>query len=222
MQAQSRGLGVWGEDSGSERARSGEGMDFVSFGFALFLCLIAVFAVLSVIIMRGFQRVIDAQNRNADLMSQERRLRDQERKIVAVMLDSELKANKAKIEAYRVVYEEMLRSLRDPDKTPRYKKAGDVIQKQPALARSVFDRNADKLDILGDRLASELIHFYARIKSQPEYHNIDPNAPLDEVIQFLEKSLKNAARLNELAEKLLAAFASGGISSQNYEYEAGI
>ena len=33
------------------------------------------------------------------------------------MLDSELKANKAKIEAYRAVYEEMLNGLKDPDTT---------------------------------------------------------------------------------------------------------
>jgi endonuclease YncB( thermonuclease family) len=216
MQAQSRGIGVWGDEKGGP-AKADDGVYMVSFGFILFICIIAAFIVLSIIIMRGFQKVIEAQNQNVEMMSKERKLRDKERGIVAVMLDSELKANKAKIEAYRVVYEEMLKSLKDPDRPPKYKKAGDIIQKQPALARQVFDRNTDKLDMLGARLSSEVIHFYARIKSTPDYINLEPSTPLEEAVAMLEKSLEGARRLDDLAGRLLESFTSGGIISEDFQ-----
>jgi hypothetical protein len=214
IQAQERGLGVWAEPGAAAGGGSSDSAMMISFGFILFLCIIAAFAVLSIIIMRGFQKVIDAQNDNVEMMAKERKLRDKERAIVAVMLDSELKANKAKIDAYLVVYEEMLRALKDPDKPPRYKKAGDIVQKQPALDRAVFDRNTDKLDILGERLSSAIIHFYARIKSKPEYENLEPDMDLQDAIGLIEKALENARRMNKIAERLLEAFSRSGVVSE--------
>ena len=216
MQAQSRGIGVWGGDKGENKGGN-DGNLMVIFGFILFVCIIAAFIVLSIIIMRGFQKVVTAQNENVEMLSKERKLRDKERGIVAVMLDSELKANKAKIEAYRVVYEEMLKTFKDPDRPPRYKKSGDIIQRQPALARQVFDRNTDKLDMLGARLSSEVIHFYARIKSTPDYVNLEPTTPVEEAVSILEKALDGARRLDDLAGKLLESFASGGIISEDFQ-----
>jgi len=216
-QAQNRGMGVWAQDS-SGKGEGGSGNIMMAiFGLILFLCVIAAFGVLSIIIMRGFQKVIDAQNQNVEMMSQERKLREKERGIVAIMLDSELKANKAKIEAYRAVYDEMLTALKNPDRPPKYKKSGDIIQKQPALSRAVFDRNTDKLEMLGARISSELIHFYARAKSSAEYINLEPTTPLNEAIDILEKALKNALRMNELADKVLESFANSGIRSENYD-----
>lgn len=147
------------------------------------------------------------------MMAKERKLREKERNIIAVMVDSEIKANKAKIEAYLVVYEEMLKALKDPDRPPKYKKAGDIVQKQPALDRSVFDRNTDKLDLLGRDLASEMIHFYARIKSSPEYENLEPDMELEQVTAIVEDVVKRGGRLNELAEKLLGSIESSGLTS---------
>lgn len=221
MQAQSRGIGLWAEDERGGKGEQGQDSSayVMSFGAMLLLCIVGAFTVLSIFIMRGFQRVIEAQNTNVEMMSRERKLRDKERAIVAVMLDSELKANKAKIEAYRVVYEEMLNALKDPDRPPRYKKAGDIIQRQPALARSVFDRNTDKLDMLGGRLSSELVHFYARIKSNPDYVNLEPSTPVEEAVSILEKSLAGAIRLDNLAGKLLEAFANSGIVSEDFQDE---
>ena len=212
MEAQDRGLGIWADPGRSGQGPSGaaDGVLMLSFGFILFLCIIVAFTVLSIIIMRGFQKVVDAQNDNVEMMSKERKLRDQERGIVAIMLDSELKANKAKIEAYLVVYDELLKALKDPSRPPKYKKTGDIVQKQPALDRSVFDRNTDKLDTLGDRLSSGLIHFYARIKSKPEYENLDPNMDLPEAIALVEGVVKAARRLDKLAGDLIEAFSKQG------------
>lgn len=217
-EAQKRGVGVWkvSEKSGDSVGGTG-GLIFLSLGIVLFLCILVAFIVLSLIIMRGFQRVSDAQNRNVDMISKERNLRNKERGIVAMMLDSELKANKAKIEAYLVVYDEMLRALEDPERIPKYKKAGDIVQKQPALDRVVFDRNTDKLDILGDRLSSQIIHFYARIKSNPDYINIEPDMSLEQVISIVKKAIDRAGRMNKIVERLLNLFSEGGLASLDME-----
>ena len=216
IEAQDRSRGIWAvsEEAPGGRSGSSDSGLILSFSFILFLCIIAVFTVLSIIIMRGFQKVIDAQNHNASMMEKERKLRDKERGIVATMLDSELKVNKTKIEAYLVVYEEMLMALKDPEKTPKYKKAGDIVQMQPALDRAVFDGNTDKLDVLGRRLASELIHFYARIKSKPEYENIEPEMELQDAIAMLENAIKNARRLDSLSEDLIKSFSDSGVMQE--------
>lgn len=207
MQAQDRGLGIWADrQDGKAGTVSSEGGMMVSLAFVLFLCVIASFAFLSLMILRGFKRVIEAQNDNMQMMVRERKLRDKEREIVAIMFDAEMKVNKSKIEAYLVVYEEVLSSLKDPNRAPKYKRAGDIIQRQPALDRSVFDRNTDKMDILGRDLSSELIHFYARVKTRPDYVNLEPETDLQEAIQMVEESVQSAKKLDQLAQKLIDAF----------------
>ncbi|MBX2834179.1 MAG: hypothetical protein KTR28_04310 [Micavibrio sp.] len=212
--AQDTGAGIWGENQ--TKAESVGGSVMITLGFVLFLCIVIAFAVLSTLIMRGFQRVIDAQNRNLDLNTKERALRDKERQIFASMLDSEIKSNKSKIEAYIIVYEEMLKSLRDPNKQPKYQTSGDIVQAQPVLNRSVFDRNTDKLDVLGHQLSSDAIHFYARIKTNAEYVNIEPEFPLEEALSIVEKAISNAKRLNSISDRLIDAFAEAGLSAHNY------
>lgn len=212
-QAQQKSLGIWAKEAQGQNASSSEGSWMLAFGFILFIAILIAFAVLTLLIMRGFQKVIAAQNDNMQAMAQERKLRDKERGIVAFMLESELKGNKSKIEAFLVVYEEMLRGLQDEERTPRYKRAGDIVQKQPALDRSVFDRNTDKLDILGRRLSSEIIHFYARIKTAPEYMNLEPNTDVKDAVKLLENVVKNAQRLNQIADHLLDSFLSSGVTS---------
>lgn len=210
-QAQDQGLGIWAEPGkAGGSSSSGEPGWMLSLGLILFLCIIGAFTVVSIIIMRGFRKVTEAQTDNVEMMSRERKLRDKERAVVAVMLDSEIKANRSKVEAYIVVYEEMLNALKDPDRPPKYKKSGDLVQKQPALDRSVFDNNTDKLDTLGDRLSSEVIHYYARIKSKPEYLSLEPEIELPEAIAMLEGVLKNARRLNQISERLIEAFSRRG------------
>lgn len=214
MDAQDSGLGVWGSaESEQESGSVLEGSLLLTFAFFLFLFIVGTFTFLSIFIMRGFRNVIDAQNDNLEMMSRERKLRDRERGVVATMVDSELKANKSKIEAYIVVYEEILNGLRNPDKEPKYKTSGDIVQKQPALARSVFDRNTDKLDVLGRQLASDLVHFYARIKSTPEYLNLEPEMELSEAIHIVEDAVSKAKKLDTLAEELLESFEKSGVLS---------
>lgn len=213
MEAQARNLGIWGQASGDNSGSgSSDGSLLISLGFILFLCIVSAFTVLSIIIMRGFRQVIEAQNNNIDMMAKERKLKDKERSIVATMLDSELKANKSKLEAYLVVYEEMLSALKDPEKQPKYKKSGDIVQMQPVLSRAIFDRNNDKLDVMGRRLSSELIHFYARIKTNPDYQNLEPDMALEEAVELVEGAVSSARRMNDLADRLLQSFEESGVT----------
>ena len=128
--AQSGEIGIWAshEETGSGGA---DASWLIVMAIILFIVILAAVGILSFIIMRGFEKVIDAQNRNIDMMGRERKLKNKERSVVASMLDSEIKANKSKIEAYLVVYEEMLADMNNPQRQPKYKKAGDIVQKQP-------------------------------------------------------------------------------------------
>lgn len=202
--AQDAGFGIWGEQSAAVSSSEGDdGSLMILLGFGLFLAIVSVFGVIAMNIMRGFQRVTDAQNKQIDLLAQERKIKEKERGIVAVMLESEIKSNKAKIQAYLVVYEELLGSLRNTEVEPKYKQMGDIVQEQPALDRNVFDRNTDKLEMLGPHLSSELIHFYARIKSKPDYQDLEPEMAQSEVLGIVEGALENAQRLNQISGELL-------------------
>jgi len=215
--AQSRDIGIWSPDEVQAVDSGFNGSWLVILAIVLFAMILAAFGVLSFIIVRGFQKVIDAQNRNIDMLGRERKLKNKERTVVASMLDSEIKANKSKIEAYLVVYEEMLSDMNNPQRQPKYKKAGDIVQTQPALERSVFDRNTDKLDVLGDQLSSEVVHFYARIKTKPNYINLEIDMPLDEATSLVSKGVDNAKRMNKIADRLIDSFDDGGLSSENID-----
>jgi hypothetical protein len=210
-QAHDRGLGLWAQETNGNSG--GPGMSTsVLFACALliFASLVGLFVFLSIVIIRGFQRVTDAQKDNLDMMMRERKMRDKERNIIVSMLDAELKSNKTKIEAYLVVYEEMLKSLRDEDRIPKYRKSGDIVQAEPALDRAVFDRNTDKLDILGARLASQLIGFYSDIKTNPAFITVEPEMERPVVIKMVETSVTRALALNTAIEGVIEAFSKAG------------
>ncbi len=217
--AQDKQAGFWGDAGGVSAEQSEEQRFLIALNFILFGLLLAVFSGMAIYMMRGFKRVSVAQEANTEMLSRERALKDKEREIFAMMLDSEVKANKSKIQAYIGVYEEMLRGLKDPEKTPSYKKAGDIVQSQPALDRAVFDQNTDKLDIVGERLSSEVVHFYARIKSKPDYVDLEPDMPLEEAVDLVEKSLNNGRRLAKIADRLIDLFAQGGYAAKDYHMD---
>ncbi len=214
MEAQNQRLGVWARNSSGGSTKEDDGNLTLILGAVLLLFILGVFSMLTLTIMKGFQKVTDAQNQSMDMMARERELRDKEREIFASMLDSEIKANKSKIEAYLVVYDEMLKDVKDSDKTPKFKNAGDIVQAQPALDRSVFDRNTDKLDILGDKLSSHVVHFYARVKNKPDYINLEPDMAVEEAREIVERAYNNAQRLNKISDQIIDMFTQGGHSSE--------
>ncbi len=213
--ARIQNLGVWKKDA-EQRAQDDKTQFYIILGGFALLLILGVFTGLAYFIIRGFKSVTEAQNQNTDMIARERELRLKERQIFATMLDSEIKANKSKIEAYLIVYDEMLRDLKDTEKPPKYKVAGDIVQAQPSLERSVFDRNTDKLDILGDDLSSDVVHFYARIKNKPDYINLEPDLDLEEATAIVQKSYDNAVRLDQISDRLIDLFSQGGHSSEDH------
>lgn len=207
-QAERRGEGFWAADSA---AGGGADLNLIYIVLALQGVAIALIAVLTYMAFKGFRKISGGQDKNLEFLNKERELKMQERKIVASMLDAELRANKSKIEAYLMIYEEMLKSLREPGQASQYTKAGDIVQMQPALERAVFERNTDKMDLLGRKLSSEVIHFYARIKTNPDYANIEPDMPTEKAIEIVEQAVKNARTLDEILKRILETFTKAGI-----------
>ena len=202
--AQARGYGVWAVGDGYSSASGGKQTKSFMLGtFFLVAVFILALIVLGFFVMRGFGRVIDVQNRTLDLAIRERSLKEKEKLVVASMIYSEIKENKSKIEAYLVVYEEMLREISDETKAFAYQKTGEVIQKQPALGRVVFDANTDKVDLFGEELASNLVHYYARIKTNPDYIEIAPDASVKEVQGIMLTVVANAKKIDGISVALL-------------------
>ena len=205
--AQANQIGIWlAEGSSSHNGEGGSS----AFTVLMFIIVLLVQVGVFVIIYRSLDKIGRAQELSTEMLGRERKIKDKEREVVINMLGSEIKGNKSKIEAYIVVYDEMLADMKNPQRQPKYKKAGDIVQKQPSLDRAVFDRNTDKLGVLGDELASQVIHFYARIKTDPDYTNLDPATPLDDAIMMVEKGLNSARRMERAADDLVEAFANTG------------
>lgn len=213
-QAQQKSLGIWSEDT--SKGSSIDGARTLLIGaFVLLMLFIASFVFLAFVMMRGFKNFMASQERSNDFMHKEREIKNQERKLVASLLDAELRGNKSKIEAYMMIYGELLKSIQDPNKAPSYKKTGDIVQMQPVMDRVVFDRNTDKMDLLGRRLASEIIHFYARIKTNPDYVNLEPETSLEDAKALVEKALAGASRLDTLLQSILDSFAKAGLTQDD-------
>lgn len=171
----------------------------------LFLTVIFIigFCTLALLIVNGFHRVLDAHNKSLNLADKERILRDKEKSITASMIYAEVIDNKEKIQAYLTIHEDMLLNLKAESK----QKMGDIIQKQPVLGRSVFDGNTGKLELFGEHLASEIIHYYARIKTHPDYVEVSVGSPVEDVCSMIEGAVENAVKLDHLSDVLLDSFA---------------
>ena len=206
--AQENKYGVWA--SSEEYSTTPGDKQTKNFMFGAFL-LVAVFImaliVLGFFVMRGFGRAIDVQSRSLDLAMKERDLKEKEKLVIASMINSEVKENKSKVEAYLLVYEEMLRDFSDEGTSSTYQKTGEVIQKQPALCRVVFDGNTNKLDLFGGALASNLVHYYARIKTNPDYIEVAPDVAIEKVRKIIVTAVDNAKKLDDISASLLEKLA---------------
>lgn len=134
----------------------------------------------------------------------EKTLKDRERFVVAAALEGELNTNKAKLDAFLIIYEEMLKTLKDPTKTPKYKGAGDVVHEKPTLSRSVYDSNLDKLELMGTQLVADLTKLYIKIDSTPDYITLEPDMPIEQVISIVQKIVNDARALIEPLDQIAA------------------
>lgn len=156
--------------------------------------------IVAVIIYGGFRRLISLQKYQIAMNNKkDRTMREREKFIVAASLEGELNTNRAKLDAFIIIYEEMLKNLRDPLKDHKYKKGGDIIHEKPALSRNVYDSNIDKLDLLGPTIVADLTRLYTMIEPNPNYKTIEPDTPIDDVIDFVNDIVHDAeAMLNPM------------------------
>ena len=210
--AQSGEKGIWatvGSIGGSDQAEV-QGRDFMRGAFFLVCAFLLAIGLISFYIMRGFGHVVSIQNKSIDLATKERDLKDREKNVIASMIHAEIRENKPKIEAYLTVYEEMLAETMNSNE-PVFMKTGEIVQKQPALARSIYDGNTGKMDVLGARMASEIIHYYARIKTTPNYIEIKPDMPVDKVREIIKISVDHAKKLDIISNDLLETFCNSSM-----------
>lgn len=207
-QADNKGLWALTGENGQGGTGGNDSRTVLLGGSVLVGILIVVLVGVTIFILKGFRTVVEVQNQSMDLAGKERVLREKEKIVIVSMINAEVKTNKTKIEAYLVMYEELLKDLKDKTHEPKYKKSGDIIQRQPALSRTVFDGNTSKLDLLGQQVASDIIHYYARIKTVPDYVELEPDAPMSEAVALVEASVDGAKKLDEISDKILDRFAS--------------
>ncbi|MDH5721822.1 MAG: hypothetical protein OEY94_00665 [Alphaproteobacteria bacterium] len=202
----------------SQAQKHYQSKNFVLGTFLLLCTAITALVFISFVLMRGLSKIVDLQHKSFDLAAKERKLKEQEKIIIATILDAEIRENKEKIEAYLMVYEETFKDFTNSGQKPKYQESGDIIQKQPSLSRSVFDGNTHRLEIVGEQLASDLVHYYARIKTIPEYVDLEPDTPLLEARKLIETCVENARKLGELSDNISEKFVSYALIKQkNYE-----
>lgn len=213
-QARAQKLGIWGgasaqvspaEDGGMMAGLTGA-VPMWAIAGALLLVPLLGFLIIGIIMHLGFRQLITLQRYQiAGTQKRERQLKEREKYVIASALEGEIHTNRAKLDAFLVIYEELLKSLRDPSKTPKYQRAGDIIHEKPSLSRTVYDAHVDKLDLLGPQLSSDLANLYASIMPNPDYRTLEPEVPIEKAREIVDKIVRNAERIIEPMDKLASA-----------------
>lgn len=120
-----------------------------------------------------------------------------ERQVLISTLEGELLENRNKIEAFLVIYGDMLRGLKENVEQPKYQQGGDIVQKHPSFSKTVFEANVNRLSALDIKLAGHISKLYSSLPKEQEYINLDQNVPLDTAVKLVEKVLKDAQELLE-------------------------
>lgn len=197
------GAGVWKLLKTEEKGEGGvpawlkPHMDFLV-PFALIFGPFGGLAVVGLVMWYWLKRMATAQEQDQEQASRkEAMLLTRERQVLVTTLEGELSENKNKIEAFLVIYGDMLRSLQDPNETPKYQQGGDIVQKHPSFSRTVFESNVSKLSLLDIKLAGKVSKLYSGMPKEQEYINLEPGVPLETAVQLVEKVLKDAETLIE-------------------------
>lgn len=173
---------------------------------ALLIVPLLGFLIIGIIMQMGFRQLITLQRYQiAGTQKRERQLKEREKYVIASALESEINTNRAKLDAFLVIYEELLKSLRDPGKTPKYQRGGDIIHDKPGLQRTVYDSHIDKIELLGPQLAGDLSSLYQMIVSNPDYRTLEPEVPIEKAREIVDRIVRNAERLIEPMDKVAAA-----------------
>jgi hypothetical protein len=162
--------------------------------------------ILVVIMMIGFNRMLKIQREQLKRIGDdEKALQRKEKIVLASAFSNELTENKIKCEAFITIYTELLRSLRELDKSAPYEQTGDFIHQHPPLSRTIFDNNVEKLSLFGPKTANDLTATYAAIRSEPQYFTLETSMPRAAAIRIVEMVIDDAQKTLEPIEPLAAA-----------------
>ncbi len=179
--------GIW-----KQVVKSDSGM---SQGMRMLLSVLPVAAVLLMMFIILFRlKSLETQQKEEfeQTRSKETQLLAREKHVLASTLEGELAGNKNRIEAFLTIYRDMLANLKSTTETPKYKQAGDIVQKHPALSKAVFEASVSKLSLLDMKLAARLSKLYAALPMEQEYINIEPGVPLESAVALVEKVIRDA------------------------------
>lgn len=134
--------------------------------------------------------------------ARKKELREQERFVVASMIEGELSANKGKLEAFIIIYKDLLKSLRQ-SKDRNYQVHGEIVHDAPLLQRIVYESNINRLNLLGSSIAGEVVGLYGHIQSDPQYTTLNAAVPMDEAILKVQKVVSDAEALIPRIDKII-------------------
>ncbi len=161
------------------------------------------FVLLTALLMARFSRMERyLQNTIGESEARSKELREQERFVVASMIEGELSANKGKLEAFIIIYKDLLKSLRQ-SKEHRYQTNGEIVHDAPLLERAVFESNMNRLNLLGSSMAGEVVGLYSYVQSNPKYTTLDSSIPVDEAILKVQKVVADAESLIPRIDKII-------------------
>ncbi len=161
--------------------------------------------IVALIMFMGFGRLIRMQkSQMAKTSKDEKELKEREKFVLASSLEGEIQANKSKVEAFVTIYKELLKDIRNPNKTPKYQQTGDIIHEKPALMRMVYDANIDKIALLGPNVAGLLSKIYSEVEVSPKYQTIEPDVPLKDAEAIVEHIVVSAEKFLPSMDKVLS------------------
>ena len=207
--ARDTSLGVWAKQgTGAASVQPGlfDNMGTLPFILAVSLGPLIGMLLVAIVMRFGFKRLVDLQKYQiAGAQRREKMLKEREKFVVAAALEGEINTNRAKLDAFLIIYEELLKSLRDPSKKPKYQKSGDIIHDRPALSRTVYDTNLDKIELLGPQLIADLTSLYILVDANPDYQTLEPEMSIDKVIEIVSKIVRDAEKLLDPMDRIAGA-----------------
>ncbi|MBL8712621.1 MAG: hypothetical protein JNM12_06955 [Alphaproteobacteria bacterium] len=165
--------------------------------------------IVGLVMWYWLSRMASLQEKEAEQTSRkEAMLQSRERHVLISTLEGELMENKNKIEAFLVIYGDMLRSLQDANEVPKYQQGGDIVQKHPTFGRAVFEANVSKLSLLDIKLAGQISKLYSAMPKDQEYINLEPTVPLETAVKLVQKVLKEAETLIDPLNNVIAGLST--------------
>lgn len=210
--ARSRSAGVWGLRETKPEIDTFLGLPFskamtymsIALGAALLMCL-AVAGWLAHLVFQSRKMI---KSTIADAEAKENAVRIREKYVMARLIEGELKSNREKVEAFMMVNKDVLETLKNAKikgRPHKYMQGGEIVQSRPALNRSIFDGNTDKVELLGAQIASNLVDIYSDIVTEAEYLTLEKDWPIDEAVAKVQRIVREADTLLKPLDTLLNA-----------------